>query len=69
MLLLCIAGKTAAFTIPLLERIDTSKNEIQGKGPTLGTPVLLIGTHVCLYSKLHCCAELSHLKLALKLQA
>ena len=25
------AGKTAAFTIPLLERIDTSRNEIQGK--------------------------------------
>lgn len=25
------AGKTAAFTIPLLERIDTSKNEIQGE--------------------------------------
>lgn len=26
-----VAGKTAAFTIPLLERIDTSRNEIQGK--------------------------------------
>ena len=25
------AGKTAAFTIPLLERIDTSRNEIQGE--------------------------------------
>ena len=23
-------GKTAAFTIPLLQRIDTSRNEIQG---------------------------------------
>jgi ATP-dependent RNA helicase DDX6/DHH1 len=23
-------GKTAAFTIPILQRIDTSKNEIQG---------------------------------------
>ena len=40
MALLCIAGKTAAFTIPLLERIDTSKNEIQGKSPTLGLPVI-----------------------------
>jgi ATP-dependent RNA helicase DDX6/DHH1 len=27
----CGAGKTAAFTIPLLERVDTSKKEIQGK--------------------------------------
>ncbi len=34
-MLSCTAGKTAAFTIPLLERIDTSKNEIQGKGSTL----------------------------------
>jgi len=24
-------GKTAAFTIPILQRIDTSKNEIQGE--------------------------------------
>ena len=29
-----VAGKTAAFTIPLLERIDTSRNEIQGVGFT-----------------------------------
>ena len=25
-------GKTGAYTIPLLEKIDTSKNEIQGNG-------------------------------------
>ncbi len=35
------AGKTAAFTIPLLERIDTSKNEIQGKGPHSRNPASL----------------------------
>lgn len=29
------AGKTAAFTIPLLERIDTSRNEIQGRAHRL----------------------------------
>ena len=32
-------GKTAAFSIPMLERVDTARNEIQGEPGCCGPPV------------------------------
>jgi ATP-dependent RNA helicase DDX6/DHH1 len=31
-------GKTAAFSIPMLERVDTARNEIQGEAPPPAGP-------------------------------
>ena len=64
-----IAGKTAAFTIPLLERIDTSRNEIQGVGfitDASRLPLLVLMPAIT-------CPEapliVAYLRLKLKLQA